>query len=59
MEFDATSVEALVEVLERDRRVGGVCGRTYPIGMRKGPVVWYQMWDYGKGTDLNYGFDCH
>ena len=48
MEFEASAVELLVEVMERDRRLGGVCSRTYPMGMRPGPVVWYQMWDYAK-----------
>ncbi|XP_046857125.1 uncharacterized protein LOC124450504 isoform X2 [Xenia sp. Carnegie-2017] len=47
IKFDADSVEALLDRLIRDPKVGAVCGRTHPIG--HGPLVWYQKFDYAIG----------
>lgn len=33
--------------LIRDQSVGAVCARTHPLG--KGPVVWYQVFEYAIG----------
>lgn len=45
--FTAQDVTALLIMLARDKQVGAVCGRTYPIG--SGPLVWYQVFDYAIG----------
>ena len=42
--FERESVEELIDVLQRDELVGGVCGRTHPSG--SGPIAWYQVFDY-------------
>ena len=47
IEFTAGSVTALLDILARDEEVGAVCARTHPLG--KGPVVWYQIFDYAIG----------
>ena len=47
IEFDSGSVVALLDILARDDKVGAVCARTHPLG--KGPVVWYQKFDYAVG----------
>ena len=49
MEFDADSVKHLLELCNKDRRLGGACGRTHPIGQKTGPLVWYQKFEYAKG----------
>ncbi|KXJ20581.1 Chitin synthase 6 [Exaiptasia diaphana] len=45
--FTHESVEALLDLMMRDQKVGAVCGRTHPLG--SGPVVWYQVFDYAIG----------
>jgi hypothetical protein len=47
IKFTAQDVTALLMMLARDKQVGAVCGRTYPIG--SGPLVWYQIFDYAIG----------
>ena len=38
---------ALMDLMSRNPDVGAVCGRTHPLG--SGPIVWYQIFDYGIG----------
>ncbi|XP_032230762.2 uncharacterized protein LOC5506512 [Nematostella vectensis] len=45
--FTHGDVQALLDLLMRDPRVGAVCGRTHPLGV--GPIVWYQVFDYAIG----------
>eukprot|EP00043_Microstomoeca_roanoka_P012335 m.119170 g.119170 ORF g.119170 m.119170 type:complete len:1665 (-) comp15462_c2_seq1:532-5526(-) len=47
IQFSARDVTALLMMIARDRSVGAVCGRTYPLGT--GPLVWYQHFDYAVG----------
>ena len=47
IKFTSGSVTALLDILARDNGVGAVCARTHPLG--KGPVVWYQVFDYAIG----------
>ena len=47
VEFTHESVEALIDVLLHNPKIGAVCGRTHPLG--NGPVVWYQIFDYAIG----------
>jgi chitin synthase len=47
VQFQYQSVEHLIHSLQRDPRVGAVCGRTHPVG--SGPVAWYQIFDYALG----------
>jgi len=49
MEFTDSSVLDLLNLCHYDRRVGGACGRTHPIGQKTGPLVWYQKFEYAKG----------
>ncbi|XP_046329410.2 uncharacterized protein LOC124113184 isoform X1 [Haliotis rufescens] len=44
VKFTPDSVEALLDLMTRDRSVGAVCARTHPIG--SGPLVWYQVFEY-------------
>lgn len=53
MDFDDSSVYHLLNLCKRDKRVGGACGRTRPIGQRNSPVVWYQKFEYAKGKKQN------
>jgi chitin synthase len=50
MSFDDHNVLNLLDTIEKDAKIGGVCGRTLPIGIHQHPVVWLQMFDYAKGT---------
>ncbi|XP_021377869.1 uncharacterized protein LOC110465974 isoform X2 [Mizuhopecten yessoensis] len=45
--FTPASVEALLDLMTRDRSVGAVCARTHPVGF--GPLVWYQKFEYAIG----------
>ncbi|XP_046329399.2 uncharacterized protein LOC124113182 isoform X2 [Haliotis rufescens] len=45
--FTPDSVEALLDLMTRDRSVGAVCARTHPMG--SGPIVWYQVFEYAVG----------
>ena len=47
IKFGSQDVIALLMMIARDRGVGAVCGRTYPLG--GGPLVWYQHFDYAIG----------
>lgn len=47
IKFQARDVIALLMMIARDKSVGAVCGRTYPMGT--GPLVWYQHFDYAIG----------
>ena len=49
MEFEDESVLQLLTLCNNDRRIGGACGRTHPVGQRSSPLVWYQMFEYAKG----------
>nr|AHX26703.1 chitin synthase [Owenia fusiformis] len=48
MEFTDESILDLLHLCNHDRRLGGACGRTHPIGQNTGPVVWYQKFEYAK-----------
>lgn len=47
VKFTPESVEALLDLMVRDDKVGAVCSRTYPLG--SGPVYWFQIFDYAVG----------
>ena len=47
VKFKSTDVEALMDLMTRDKTVGAVCARTYPLG--GGPLVWYQKFEYAIG----------
>lgn len=47
VEFSANSVEVLLDRLESNSKVAGVCARTHPKG--HGPLYWYQLFDYAIG----------
>ncbi|CAI9728459.1 Hypothetical predicted protein [Octopus vulgaris] len=51
MEFDDKSLARLIDLCNRDKNIGGACGRTSPIGHCNTPVVWYQKFEYAKGED--------
>lgn len=59
MDFDDSSVYHLLNLCNRDKRVGGACGRTRPIGQRNSPVVWYQKFEYAKGKNQNSCSNAH
>ena len=48
MVFDREAIEILINLLARDKLVGGACGRVHPNG--NGPIVWYQAFDYAIGS---------
>ncbi|GFS00558.1 chitin synthase [Elysia marginata] len=48
MEFHGKAVKELLELCGSDLRVGAACGRTHPIGKRRGPIVWHQVFEYAK-----------
>ena len=50
MSFDVDSVVNLVNTCQKNPEVGGVCGRTHPIGLHWHPIIWLQMFDYAKGS---------
>ncbi|CAI9728092.1 Hypothetical predicted protein [Octopus vulgaris] len=50
MEFNDDAVVDLLNTCNNDLRVGGACGHTYPIGEKNRPIVWFQMFEYIKGT---------
>lgn len=45
--FTHDSMEALIDYMVQDDKIGAVCGRTHPMG--NGPMVWYQIFDYAVG----------
>lgn len=51
MEFKDTSLLSLLKTCNEDKRLGGACGRTCPVGKKNGPIVWFQMFEYAKGKD--------
>lgn len=52
MAFDDQSVLNLLNTIEKDQTIGGVCGRTLPIGIHRHPIVWLQIFDYAKGKQI-------
>lgn len=52
MAFDDQSVINLLETIEKDTSIGGVCGRTVPISVRSHPIVWLQKFEYAKGKRI-------
>lgn len=48
MAFDDQSVLNLLETIEKDKSIGGVCGRTVPISVRSHPIVWLQNFEYAR-----------
>uniref|UniRef100_A0A0L8HFA0 chitin synthase n=1 Tax=Octopus bimaculoides TaxID=37653 RepID=A0A0L8HFA0_OCTBM len=48
MEFDDKSLVRLIDLCNRDKNIGGACGRTSPKGHCNTPVVWYQKFEYAK-----------
>lgn len=50
MDFDDTGILQLLNMCNRDKRIGGSCGRTHPVGHKNSPIVWYQKFEYAKGT---------
>ncbi len=44
VDFKPEAVLLLVQLMERDLKVGAACGRIHPVG--KGPMVWYQKFEY-------------
>lgn len=56
MAFDDECVLDLLNSINKYPDIGGVCGRTFPVGVHQHPIVWLQMFDYAKGklrTDCN------
>ena len=53
VQFRASDVEALLDLMTRDHSVGAVCARTHPMG--GGPLVWYQKFEYAIGTLVSKG----
>nr|KAG5706142.1 hypothetical protein BaRGS_025764 [Batillaria attramentaria] len=51
MLFNDAAVLDLVNVCNEDLRLGAACGRTYPMGKKVNPIVWYQIFEYAKGED--------
>lgn len=49
MAFDDQSVINLLETIEKDTSIGGVCGRTVPISVQSHPIVWLQKFEYATG----------
>lgn len=49
MEFKPEAVLELLNLCNWDKRLGGACGRTHPIGKKNGPIVWHQIFEYAKG----------
>lgn len=49
MAFHDQSVLNLLETIEKDKSIGGVCGRTVPISVRSHPIVWLQKFEYARG----------
>ncbi len=47
IDFTPDSVEALLDLMTRDRTVGAVCAHMLPIG--SGPLYWYQIFEYAIG----------
>ncbi|XP_050418787.1 chitin synthase chs-1 isoform X1 [Patella vulgata] len=48
MHFSDASVLDLVETCNEDMRLGAACGRTYPMGKKINPIVWFQKFEYAK-----------
>ncbi|XP_076437985.1 uncharacterized protein LOC143277129 [Babylonia areolata] len=48
MLFSDTAVLDLVSMCNEDLRLGAACGRTFPIGKKLNPIVWYQIFEYAK-----------
>ncbi|KAL8586378.1 hypothetical protein ACOMHN_022993 [Nucella lapillus] len=48
MLFNDTALLDLVNVCNQDLRLGAACGRTFPMGKKVNPIVWYQIFEYAK-----------
>ncbi|XP_069101066.1 uncharacterized protein [Argopecten irradians] len=48
MVFDDEAVLAVIDVCKNSPDVGGVCGRTYPTGLYRHPILWLQVFEYAK-----------
>ncbi|XP_033762780.1 uncharacterized protein LOC117344218 [Pecten maximus] len=48
MSFDDDAVLAVVDACKENPDVGGVCGRTYPTGLYRHPILWLQMFEFAK-----------
>ena len=44
VDFRASSVLLLLDLMKKSKKVGAACGRIHPIG--RGPIVWYQKFEY-------------
>ncbi|XP_054158315.1 chitin synthase chs-2-like [Oppia nitens] len=42
--FRPTSMNLLVDLMKKNKKLGAACGRIHPIG--GGPMVWYQKFEY-------------
>lgn len=56
MEFKDDAVIELLNLCNLDKRLGGACGRTHPIGKKSGLIVYHQIFEYAKGKSENYAF---
>ena len=54
MEFKDDAVIELLQLCNRDKRVGAACGRTHPQGRKNGLIVWHQIFEYAKGKLFRY-----
>ncbi|OWF55491.1 Chitin synthase 2 [Mizuhopecten yessoensis] len=48
MSFDDGAVLAVVDVCKKEPDVGGVCGRTFPTGLYRHPILWLQVFEFAK-----------
>lgn len=47
VEFQPDAVRLMIDKIKENKKLGSVCGRVQPIG--KGPMVWYQQFEYAVG----------
>ena len=47
VEFQPEAVRLMIDKIKENKKLGSVCGRVLPIG--KGPMVWYQHFEYAVG----------
>ncbi|KAK1127233.1 hypothetical protein K0M31_003777 [Melipona bicolor] len=47
VDFQPAAVKALIDLMKKDKELGGACGRIHPIG--KGPMIWFQKFEYAVG----------
>jgi chitin synthase len=51
VEFSPNAIEIMLEKIVLNKKIGAICGRVHPIG--KGPIVWYQKFEYAVGHWLH------